>query len=675
MPADRRQPLPRGTSNRPSMPQYAGRILRESGKNIFAAAYPGLSSLLLSDSQDRNLSSSISRNYERIHESQAVVKDSLYRSVQLSKQTNTLLTQIEQASRRMGRGGGAGGNLPIPLLIPSLAALLFGGSLGIIGTAIYRAMTMSPEERQRIQQRASDQASSGREAMGERRRTSPGVGILQGFYNDRRPASAAADETPAERQVREMEERQASRTSAERLASSRRREGPETDREIRNRLLPRIQSHSDQGMARIILDNNLFTEAAAERFFRSRIPALRPNHPERERYENQFRDNMARWRSIVGVGSLGESMDAEMAFRPAVTQPPAESTTEEQQKQAAEAADIQSKNKIIELLGFHEYDEITFDADQIIFDGDIEIVRKDAAVGINMGGAAGGMTEPGGAGTGITPAGASQISYTPQTVSGGGGIASGAATVGGSTAGGPTQVGAAAVSPGVQQSGRGGSNTGSADEALRFFMSKGWSPAQAAGIVGNLQEESGFNPNITGDNGAAYGIAQWHAPRQNAFRSWAGRDIRGSSFQQQLEFVHYELTQGSERGAGIRLRSATTPEQAAIIVDQFYERSNGRARQNRIAHALRYAATIPQLQAGGIQTGAGLLTAGQNMAIGDQQQAINLAQPAPGVTIVPQAPGNTPPNQGQQGPVGEIPLNRRLLNLIRSNPAAETRAI
>ena len=48
------------------------------------------------------------------------------------------------------------------------------------------------------------------------------------------------------------------------------------------------------------------------------------------------------------------------------------------------------------------------------------------------------------------------------------------------------------------------------DVVYNKLKSLGYSTASAAGIMGNLQAESGFNPTVVGDNGAAYGLAQWH---------------------------------------------------------------------------------------------------------------------------------------------------------------------
>lgn len=118
------------------------------------------------------------------------------------------------------------------------------------------------------------------------------------------------------------------------------------------------------------------------------------------------------------------------------------------------------------------------------------------------------------------------------------------------------------------------SETGRPEEAQAFFESKGWTREQAAGIVGNLVVESGLQTDIVGDGGQAYGIAQWHPPRQATFRQVYGKDIRQSSFREQLEYVNWELN-NSEKAAGNALRGATTAADAAAIVDSQYERSAG----------------------------------------------------------------------------------------------------
>lgn len=115
-------------------------------------------------------------------------------------------------------------------------------------------------------------------------------------------------------------------------------------------------------------------------------------------------------------------------------------------------------------------------------------------------------------------------------------------------------------------------NKDKADYVTKFFMEKGWSKEQAAGIAANLSAESNFNPSAYGDGLRAYGVAQWHSDRQQEFQKQFGKSIHGSSLEDQLSFVHYELTQGNERPAGDALRSAKTAKDAGEIVSRKYER-------------------------------------------------------------------------------------------------------
>jgi hypothetical protein len=134
------------------------------------------------------------------------------------------------------------------------------------------------------------------------------------------------------------------------------------------------------------------------------------------------------------------------------------------------------------------------------------------------------------------------------------------------------------------------SASGKADEAMRYFQSQGWSREQAAGIVANLQAESNFNEKIVGDGGAAYGIAQWHPDRQANFERVFGKDIRNSTFAEQLQFVQWELTH-TESNAGNALKGASSAGEAASIVSRLYERPADTVGQanHRADLAQRYA--------------------------------------------------------------------------------------
>lgn len=116
-------------------------------------------------------------------------------------------------------------------------------------------------------------------------------------------------------------------------------------------------------------------------------------------------------------------------------------------------------------------------------------------------------------------------------------------------------------------------------EAMAFFISKGWTQVQAAGIVGNLVNESKLNPTATAKNDAgpgkdSIGIAQWNTGRLDNLRNYANdKGTPYTDFQTQLEFVHIELN-GAEKGVGKKLKAATTVEEATIAMTK-YERFKG----------------------------------------------------------------------------------------------------
>ena len=102
---------------------------------------------------------------------------------------------------------------------------------------------------------------------------------------------------------------------------------------------------------------------------------------------------------------------------------------------------------------------------------------------------------------------------------------------------------------------------GDKKHAMEFFQSKGLSPHQAAGIVGNLMVESSLNTTIKGDKGQAFGIAQWHPDRQKGLKLLAqkrGTDI--SDLDTQLEYVWEELNNNYKFALNKILNSRNTKE-------------------------------------------------------------------------------------------------------------------
>ncbi|GLO03295.1 hypothetical protein PPUJ13061_31930 [Pseudomonas putida] len=132
---------------------------------------------------------------------------------------------------------------------------------------------------------------------------------------------------------------------------------------------------------------------------------------------------------------------------------------------------------------------------------------------------------------------------------------------------------------------------------IDYFRAKGWTEDQAKGIAANIEQESGFRADAEGDGGKAYGLAQWHPDRQANFAKFSGKDIRVSTAQEQLDFIHYELTRGKEKAAGEKLKMASSASEAAAIVSQHYERPADRDGEiaRRAAIANSYGGT-PQVE-------------------------------------------------------------------------------
>lgn len=105
--------------------------------------------------------------------------------------------------------------------------------------------------------------------------------------------------------------------------------------------------------------------------------------------------------------------------------------------------------------------------------------------------------------------------------------------------------------------------------AFDYYVSQGLSPVQAAGIVGNLQGESGqgLNPNAVNrgdgrDGSDSVGIGQWNSTRAQALKEFAAqKGTNWNDLNTQLEFLHTEL-KGPEKAAYDRLTAAKTPEEA-----------------------------------------------------------------------------------------------------------------
>ena len=128
----------------------------------------------------------------------------------------------------------------------------------------------------------------------------------------------------------------------------------------------------------------------------------------------------------------------------------------------------------------------------------------------------------------------------------------------------------------AQQCGGAGSPTappaGTQTEAqvVRYLESQGFSAFGAAGIVGNLQQESTLNPLESGG-----GLAQWGGSRYADMVAWvAGRSMSPSSMAGQLEYLVFEIRSRYPHLVS-QLNSATSPGEAATMFETTYELCSG----------------------------------------------------------------------------------------------------
>jgi hypothetical protein len=134
--------------------------------------------------------------------------------------------------------------------------------------------------------------------------------------------------------------------------------------------------------------------------------------------------------------------------------------------------------------------------------------------------------------------------------------------------------------------------------AFGFLIGQGLSAPQAAGVVGNLMQESGVSPTSQQDGsndpfpkpGVGFGIAQWTSDgRQKnlvAFASTPEAQSKGgiTSLAVQLAFLWKEFTE-SYKPTYESLKATTTVEQAVTTFEEGFERAGKPNMPNRIKYA------------------------------------------------------------------------------------------
>lgn len=129
-------------------------------------------------------------------------------------------------------------------------------------------------------------------------------------------------------------------------------------------------------------------------------------------------------------------------------------------------------------------------------------------------------------------------------------------------------------------------------QAFNYFIAKGFTAAQSAGIVGNLIQESGVNPLRDQMNGGpGRGIAQWeyYPPpdrgRWNVLLDYAASRGDPRSLAIQLDFVMAEFNSKNYSSVLNDIKSSTTVQQSTDIFLAGYEKAGVANESSRLNNA------------------------------------------------------------------------------------------
>lgn len=132
---------------------------------------------------------------------------------------------------------------------------------------------------------------------------------------------------------------------------------------------------------------------------------------------------------------------------------------------------------------------------------------------------------------------------------------------------------------------------GRAAPVAAVLQRAGYAAPVVAGFLGNFEVEGGYG-GARGDGGSASGIAQWRNERRANFKRKFGKEPHEATAAEQAQFVVWEMQNPRDAGMTVAQRdailAARTPEEAAALIDQHYERSSGEHRSRRQEAARNY---------------------------------------------------------------------------------------
>lgn len=122
--------------------------------------------------------------------------------------------------------------------------------------------------------------------------------------------------------------------------------------------------------------------------------------------------------------------------------------------------------------------------------------------------------------------------------------------------------------PGPSANGQAPSGTSKIDR-LKSLMAMGFTELQAEAMHGNIQQESGWNPNSRNSSSGAYGIGQWLGSRLTALKEHESNG-KWMTMEGQLDFMKWELTH-SHKDVAESMRKQTDLGRAVLLFRKSYE--------------------------------------------------------------------------------------------------------
>lgn len=177
-----------------------------------------------------------------------------------------------------------------------------------------------------------------------------------------------------------------------------------------------------------------------------------------------------------------------------------------------------------------------------------------------------------------------------------------------------------------------------ATDVYNRYRQDGLTDAEAAGMTGNIAQESGFDTGaVSGDGYGTKGLIQWDGDRYARFEKWCednGRDP--SDWRSQVDYSVEEM-KTTEPDALRRMREVgdnLTPEEAARIIREDYERPD--PAQANDAHRMDVARRVydqgGRRQSAAMDDGEGSRSSGGEEGVietGDRGGNLNFDEPAP----------------------------------------------